>query len=488
MNREFLFNILLLLGLNLLIKPFYIFGIEREIQNRVGAEEYGFYLTLFTFTFLIQVINDVGLPNFNNRAISQRPNRIHIYFPNILVAKILLAIIYTLVAFVLAWSRNYHNTLGYEQLWFLLLFFCLNHVLISLNLYLRSNITGLGFYRLDSLVSALDKTLLILICGVLLWGNLTDKPFQIEWFIYAQTLSLSLTTLIAFLLVYQRIKPIKWTIQLRFIKAILRQSAPYALVLFLMTIYTKIDVVMIEGLLPDDGKKEAGIYGAAYRLLDASNMIGFLFAGLLLPMFSKLISKKEELQSLVEMSWQMIWAGAITLAFATYFFQAEIMTLLYDEATDYYGIILGYLILSFIAVSGTYIFGTLLTANGSMRQMNQIFVVSIILNILLNYILIQEQKAAGAALATLFTQFFAFIAQVILAKKELAIRLPILLWGKILSFIITLILLGFALNNLQILDWRLIFIFYIGCGIGLSFLFRLIHLPTLFELLKSKKV
>ncbi|MCC6727110.1 MAG: polysaccharide biosynthesis protein, partial [Saprospiraceae bacterium] len=52
MNREFLLNAVFLVLVNLLIKPFYVFGIERTIQERVAPGEYGLYATLFIFTFL----------------------------------------------------------------------------------------------------------------------------------------------------------------------------------------------------------------------------------------------------------------------------------------------------------------------------------------------------------------------------------------------------------------------------------------------------
>ena len=54
MNREFLINALFLVLVNLLIKPFYVFGIERVIQDRVGAETYGLYATLFSFSSLLR--------------------------------------------------------------------------------------------------------------------------------------------------------------------------------------------------------------------------------------------------------------------------------------------------------------------------------------------------------------------------------------------------------------------------------------------------
>ena len=53
----------------------------------------------------------------------------------------------------------------------LLFILLINQVLVQLILFLRSNISGLGFYTADSLLSALDKLLMLLTCGAILWGH-----------------------------------------------------------------------------------------------------------------------------------------------------------------------------------------------------------------------------------------------------------------------------------------------------------------------------
>jgi hypothetical protein len=52
MQKKFLSNLALILVLNLLIKPFAIFGIDATIQNRIGAQEYGLYFSLLTSSLL----------------------------------------------------------------------------------------------------------------------------------------------------------------------------------------------------------------------------------------------------------------------------------------------------------------------------------------------------------------------------------------------------------------------------------------------------
>ena len=411
MNRQFLFNIALLLALNLLVKPFYIFGIDRTVQNAVGTEDYGLYFTFFNLALLLQIVHDFGIQNFNNRAISQHRQLIGKYFPNLLLLKLILSAVYLALAFAVA------ALLGYPlPVWHLLGWVLVVQVLSSFVLFLRSNISGLGHYRTDSLLSALDRFLLIGIAGFLLLFPQWVGPFQIEWLVYAQAASMGVTALVAFALLRGELP----VFRLRWNKALmiwfLRNSAPFALVILLMTLYTRMDAVMLERLLPD-GKHEAGVYASAYRLLDASNMIGYLFATLLLPMFARLLKTQKPIRPLVEISFQLIMAGAWTLSLGVFFFREEVAFWLYHDATPYWGEVLGYLMLSFVAVSGSYVFGTLLTANGKMGPMNRLFLLGIALNATLNFLLIPTYKAWGAAVATLFTQALIWIAQMVLAHR-----------------------------------------------------------------------
>jgi O-antigen/teichoic acid export membrane protein len=480
MNREFLVNISFLLTINLLIKPFYIFGIDRTIQNTVGESEYGLYATLFDFTFLFYILNDIGVQHFNNRTIAQHNFLLDKYLPNLLSLKILLSI-----AFFIAISVG-TLLMGYPKSYYpIIAFVGINHVLISLVSFLRTNVSGLGMYRTDSLISALDKLLLIGLCSVLLWGGFTEKPFQIEWLIWAQTIAWTVTAIVLFFILHQKVK--SWNLKFNptFWKAILKQSYPFALVFLLMTIYTRVDKVMIERMLLE-GKTESGIYAAGYRLLDAANMIGYLFAGLLLPMFAGMLKRKENVQSLVDLSFQMIIAGAMTVAISICFFREEIMFLLYDNATIYYADIMKYLILSFIAVAGVYIYSTLLTANASLKKMNWLFFFSIIINVGLNYILIQKMKAEGAAIATLVTQFFVLFGTMYFSKKEIGIDISFKVLVKIIGFATVFSILCFQIYEWEIGDWLVKFGGCILIGILLSFFFRLIN-PKLFLNMLAKR-
>ena len=97
MQKTFIKNLALLLALNLLIKPFWVFGIEREVQEVVKTENYGLYFALFNFSFLLNILLDFGITNFNNKNIAQNNHLITKHFSSILVLKLMLGVALSLI-------------------------------------------------------------------------------------------------------------------------------------------------------------------------------------------------------------------------------------------------------------------------------------------------------------------------------------------------------------------------------------------------------
>jgi O-antigen/teichoic acid export membrane protein len=82
-----------------------------------------------------------------------------------------------------------------------------------------------------------------------------------------------MAALVAIIVVFYKvgIPKIQWHWSIN--QLILKKSYPYALLILLMMMYSKMDTLMIERLHVD-GLKQVGIYAQAYRLLDASFMSG----------------------------------------------------------------------------------------------------------------------------------------------------------------------------------------------------------------------
>ena len=528
MQRKFLTNLLFLIFVNVLIKPFYIFGIDRTVQVTVGTADYGLYAVLYNFSILYYILLDLGLSNYNNRTIAQQPHLLKSYLPNFLIIKTLLSFLYLGVVFLFAYSW------GYRGVKLSLLFpLALNQVFIGFILYFRSNVAALHFFKWDAILSVFDRILVIIVCSVLLWGSVVPT-FEIEYFVYAQTFAYALTALVSGILVFRltslqlspkrresksqlhqtdkainqvneieqisikeknlneprsrSLRPLGEGLGMRSIFAILKESYPYALLVLFMTIYNRIDSIMLEKLL-DDGLNQAGIYAAAYRLLDAVNIFGLLFGSLLLPIFARMLKEKENIESLTFTAFKLILAFSVSVAICSAAFGSDIMTLLYqDNVTEVWVDIFELLIFSFIPVASVYIFGTLMTANANLWQLNIIAISGVILNIVLNLLLIPKYEVYGATLATLVTQSLVAIAHIIWSKYIFKLHFSTTFFVQIIGFVgLTIVFNYLALSQFNFHNWYIDFLFAVTLTVFAAFGTKLIDLKAFVKMLKSRE-
>ena len=126
MKKTFVTNLALLVFLNLLIKPFWIFGIDMTVQNLTGANDYGTYASLFSFSIILNILLDLGITNFNNKNIAQHSQLLIKYFSNMVMMKFILGIIYAIFCLGLGFLLNYD-----AHQFHLLYFLIINQFLLS---------------------------------------------------------------------------------------------------------------------------------------------------------------------------------------------------------------------------------------------------------------------------------------------------------------------------------------------------------------------
>ncbi len=474
-QKDFVFNICFLLFLNLLIKPFWILGIDVGVQNHVGADAYGMYFAVFNFTFMFNILLDMGITNFNNRNIARNTQLLDKHLSSIIVLRLLLAVVYMLVVFAVA------LIIGYRGVMLTLLFWtAVNQFLNTFMLYLRSNVSALLMFKTDSVLSVLDRLLMILFCGLLLWGGIATQPFKIEWFVYCQTAAYAIAVLVALSIVIYKshLKKLHWNGP--FFLMILKKSLPFATLTLLMACYNRIDSVMIERLLPGEiSTTQAGIYASAFRLLDALVMIAYLFSVILLPLFSKMLKAKENILPIVKTAFSFLFVFAISATVILLCYKEPILSLLYREHIMESVGVFSLLLPCIIPIAFTYVFGTLLTANGNMKLLNITAIVGICVNILVNVILIPNLQARGAAIASLSTQSVVSLLQFIIALRELHVPFRSLPWLSCLAFVALLIptcILSVKILHIHVIYTLLIMVVW---ALLLGFITRLINIKDL---------
>ena len=496
MHKKFLTNLGLLLFLNLLIKPIYIFGVDRLVQHDVGNASYGIYFAIFNFSFLLTIILDFGITNFNNRNISQNTHLLTKHFSSLVGLKLILAVIYIVVVVLAGILVGYDS-----RLMKLLLIQGFNTFLVFFIMYIRSNLAGLHLFKTDSVVSVMDRSILIIVCLIMRKYGMFHGENGIMYFVYAQTFSYLITVVVAFFIVLNKTHTFKLKFEKLFSLMILKKSLPYAILTLLMSFSNRIDSVMIERILPKGtGDVQSGIYAQGFRILDATNMIAFLTAGMLLPIFSRMIKNKENVESLLKLITRLLLTPAIVIGVGCLFYSKELIEMLYPfnkdvDIREVYDLhleesahIFSLLMLSFVAFSSQYIYGTLLTANGNLKQLNIIAASAMTLNIVLNYILINKLEAYGSAISSISTQFLAAIIQLLIIQRVFKFKPNWRLINGFIVFIFGVVAINYFSKMLLAgghFNWLICFAMMVGGSIAWSFITGMISIKAIFGFMKK---
>jgi O-antigen/teichoic acid export membrane protein len=428
---------------------------------------------------------DFGITNYNTRTIAQDPDKLPELFPSMLSARLVLIFVYMSLAFLWAWVFGYR---GWELL--LLGGILLMQALNSIVLFIRSNVAALQRFKTDGMLSITDRSLMIIICGFMLLYPPLAHNFKIEWFVITQVVCYSIAAAAGYL-VLRRIGGIRlsFTFHGPTILKIIKQSFPYALLIFQMSIYNRSDAIIMERLL-QDGKAQADIWAAAFRLIDQANILGLMFATVLLPLFGKMLSEKQDVSQIVKLCVNMLIPFSFMVAIAGIFFSGDIMHLLYKGSIGNieYDIVFAWLIASFPAWCLMYIYSTLLTANGSLKILNIIAFAGVIVNLSLNFYLVPGQKAVGGAMTSFITQTGLSCAFIIFASRTIKLPFNIKWVLAHIGYILLIVMLAYGvITILHSTPWGIQFFTFGAICIAFMFVFRFISISGVKQLM-SKRV
>lgn len=186
-------------------------------------------------------------------------------------------------------------------------------------------------------------------------------------------------------------------------KELLRDSWPLILSGMVISIYMKIDQIMIKEML---GAEQVGHYAAAVRLSEAWYFIPMAITSSVFPAIINAKKQSEELyyQRLQKLYDLMVWI-AVAIALPTTFLAPWVIRVLYGEAFLPAASVLSIHIWAGVFVGLAVTKGKWQVSENLTKYHMYGAVVSSFINVLLNYILIPYMGIKGAAIATLISQF-----------------------------------------------------------------------------------
>lgn len=413
---------------------------EIFVHDRVGHTSWGLYAALLSFSFLFISLADLGINSYTTQHLASQQEKLRGFLPHLLGAKIVLAGLFPPLMVGMGFIWGYRGS----ALW-MLLFLAMIHGGSQFMQYFRANFQALQKFRLDAYASITEKTLLLLLVGGLMLGDIS-----LERFIGARLGSIALATLIFWAILIRMYGWIRPRLDSQVLRPLLRGSIAFAVITVLYSIHDKVDQVMLERLV---GERETSLYAAAYRWLDAISMYLWIVLTLFFARMARHIREPERLSQLLRLGHQVTTLPLVFVCTFGLFYGDFLINLLFQHSTpaEWTTMIrsLKWLFGALLVNGFAMIYSTLLTATGHVRFVNRLILASILINVLINFWLIPQHGAIGAAISTFISFSFAAIAYVVYILTQTPVRIPRSIGIRLLALTACMILLVGTLQALE---------------------------------------
>lgn len=391
--RSYFKNVSLLFIVNFAIKPIWVFGIERKFQLILGQEAYGKYFSYLSLIYIFSVLLDMGLHNYAVKSISEKKEDYKQYIAELWVSKGILVIVYLTIVFIAILIQKMDIT---NALIFFLI--AIEMLIFSLYQFLRCFTQGFQLLRLDSILSSLDRVLLILIGGGILFLYTTSSSISLIGFIGFHILAYSLAFIGVYFILRRRISFSMDTLSGNQLIQIVREGFPLLVIVFLMTIYSRIDVVLLKNLVLD-GNYQCGILAYSNKIIDSAYNTLALLSVFLIPTIAYHYSEKKYnyVQKVVLISFGISTLMALGFITLSLLFSKDIYTLLYPSSDELAINVFRVQTWTVLGIGWMYVFGSYLTATSRYTLLIIIVFIGVLISLGLNYYYIPTQKVMGVA-------------------------------------------------------------------------------------------
>jgi O-antigen/teichoic acid export membrane protein len=459
--------------LNLLVKPVGIV-VENLVQNEIGHEAYGLFSALFSLATIGAVFSDLGISQLATKKIAADSNYFSAYFPTVFPGKIFLALVYPVVMVGIGWVLAYDLPTLY-----LLAIVAFTFGISQFILFFRATLQGNQNFNVDAVGSVADKFLLVFLVLALLPVGLT-----LENFVYARALATGLAFLALYFLVVKLYGQLKIKLNRLHLRELLRESLPFALITLVYGVNERIDIVMLERL---STATEAGLYAGPYRWVDVVMMYLWTILPIFFATFALNIRSKQEQEKLLHFGQVVV---SVPIIFVSVFglFYGEVFFFQFSNSTpEEIGFMVRNLQILFlnVLVHGFFaIYSTLLTSTNFEKPVSVLVMLSIVLNLTLNFMFIPEYGSLAAAWNTLLCAVFVSVGYFIMVARKTKIKLPLTQLGKLA--VLTVLLYGIFAGLQVVSEWWLLNTIFAGIFfIGLVFLLRIVSFADLRKLRKQ---
>lgn len=368
------------------------------LMNYLPVNEYGKYIYIIEFISIFAFFADGGFSQLIVKETSQNPENAESIYSRaqssqILISAVILALI-ILISYPLNSAEDYTFLLVYGASVVITAYFApMQAILIA------SGRKDLIFYKDVSLSTA---KLVFMILGILL-----KQP--IIYFIFLGFLSCIVLVLLHFYLRWKKqfIYFFKSKIDFSGSLSFIRQGMMFTVLMMANVFYNKIDIIMLEKMV---GSTEVGYYSGATRFIYPFMFISTAFMTAIFPSLAKHAGDSINFTKIQYTALYYLGGIGILLSTSLYLSADLIFYTFFDHKYDasipVFKVLVWYLAIVFIYGS----ISNNLVAKNKVRFLVILNIVMIAVNIGINYILIPQYGALGAAVATIVCEIIILVS------------------------------------------------------------------------------
>lgn len=375
------------------------------VARYLGPERFGLFSYAQSFVGLFSVIATLGLDGIVIRELVKDENQRDQLLGTAFILKLIGAV---LVLFLLATSMLFQsNDIQTIVLIFLIASATVLQSFNVIDFYFQSKVLS-KFVVYSNLCSLLLSSVIKVV--------LISYEAPLIAFAYVVLFdSIILASGFVFFYFKNKFSILTWNFNLNLAKSLLKDSWPLILSGLVISMYMKIDQIMVKEML---GADAVGQYAAAVRLSEAWYFIPMVISSSLFPAIlnAKKISKELYYSRLQKLYDLMAWM-AMAIAIPMTFLSERLVQLLYGwQYSDAGGVLMLHIwsaVFVFLGVASSKWF---VAENLQKHSFYRTFAGAIV-NVILNYILIPKYGIYGAAIATLTAQIIASYLYNMICKK-----------------------------------------------------------------------
>jgi O-antigen/teichoic acid export membrane protein len=395
LSQRILLNTSILAGARLVLAATGVVSIAISTRY-LGVEDYGSFVAALAFAALVASLADWGLFTICARELAKRPDKARRLLSNALTLGLVTSLVIGAVGIgvgLLIYHSDSH-ALTRQGL-----------VLLLLTTPLMAPAGAIGAYFVWQQRAYMTMIGSVAASGVSICALLAATTF--DWGFTGIVLAYALNGVIYGLVMMRlglgKIVFSLW-VDLPLWRDLIRWAIPLGAASALNMIYFRIDTVMLSVLA---AASQVGLYGVAYKFVEALIVLPSFFLVTLLPELARLDRHSERLERLVQKAFTVMEIAVAPLLVLTTGFATEIVRIVGGPGFDDAAVVLQILMVGLAAAYFTSVFNIVLVSLNQQTKLLLAMLVILPFNVALNFALIPVWGARGAALAFAVSEFVA---------------------------------------------------------------------------------